>query len=459
MSARILVVDDVPANVKLLEAKLTSEYYDVITASNGKDAIRVTKESEPDIVLLDVMMPEMDGFEACRRMKADPKIAHIPVVMVTALSDVQDRVQGLEAGADDFLTKPINDLALFARIRSLVRLKQLTDELRLRDQSGQELGLNEGDSEPDPAALVAGAKILVVDDDVVQAQQLNNKLAPLGANVKILTEPENTLQILNEDDYDLALVSTQMLDLDGLRLCSQIRSHEHTRRLPLLIIIEEDDTNALVKGLDIGVNDYLVTPVDSNEILARVKTQIKRKRYQDALKSNYQKSVSMAVTDALTGLYNRHYFNTHTKNLMNQAKQQGRALSLVISDIDFFKKVNDTYGHIAGDEILKQVPKCMLRCIRATDMVARYGGEEFVIVMPDTPPLIAEDIAERIRKEVEAQLFNISVEPGQIKCTLSMGVATVTPADADPEALLKRADEALYKAKEGGRNRVIVASS
>lgn len=458
MSARILVVDDVPANVKLLEAKLTSEYYDVITASNGKDAIRVTKESEPDIVLLDVMMPEMDGFEACRRMKADPAIAHIPVVMVTALSDVQDRVQGLESGADDFLTKPINDLALFARIRSLVRLKQLTDELRLRDQSGQELGLSDNEVERDDAALVAGAKILVVDDDIVQAQQLNNKLAPLGANVKLLTEPENALQVLNADDYDLALVSTQMLDMDGLRLCSQIRSHEHTRRLPLLIIIEEDDTNALVKGLDIGVNDYLVTPVDANEILARVKTQIKRKRYQDALKSNYQKSVSMAVTDALTGLYNRHYFNTHTKNLLNQAKQQGRALSLVISDIDFFKKVNDTYGHIAGDEILKQVPKCMLRCIRATDMVARYGGEEFVIVMPDTPPLIAEDIAERIRKEVEAQLFNISVEPGQIKCTLSMGVATAIPADADPEALLKRADEALYKAKESGRNKVVVAS-
>jgi two-component system, cell cycle response regulator len=130
MSARVLVVDDLLPNVKLLEAKLNSEYYDVLTARSGIEALEVVKNNPPDIILLDVMMPEMDGFETCRRLKADPTVSHIPVVMVTALSEVEDRVQGLKAGADDFLTKPINDLALFARIRSLVRLKIMTDELR-----------------------------------------------------------------------------------------------------------------------------------------------------------------------------------------------------------------------------------------------------------------------------------------------------------------------------------------
>src|SRR6516225_9372850 len=144
MSARVLVVDDILANVKLLEAKLTSEYFEVMTATDGAAALALVLSAAPDIVLLDVMMPGMDGFEVCRRIKADPRTTHIPIIMVTALSDVQDRVRGLEAGADDFLTKPVNDLALFARVRSLARLKMLTDEWRLRAATGEQLGALEG---------------------------------------------------------------------------------------------------------------------------------------------------------------------------------------------------------------------------------------------------------------------------------------------------------------------------
>src|SRR5262249_11692670 len=133
MSARVLVVDDVLPNVKLLAAKLSREYFDVITAQSGPDALRLVHEASPDIVLLDVMMPEMDGFEVCGRIRSDPATTHLPVVMVTALSDTANRVRGLEAGADDFLTKPVNDVALFARVRSLVRLKRMMEEWRLRE--------------------------------------------------------------------------------------------------------------------------------------------------------------------------------------------------------------------------------------------------------------------------------------------------------------------------------------
>ena len=133
MSARVLVVDDILANVKLLEAKLTAEYFDVVTALSGQEALDLIEVNHPDIVLLDIMMPGMDGFEVCRRIKANPASMHVPVVMVTALDQPSDRVEGLECGADDFLTKPVDDIALFARVRSLVRLKMMTDELRVRE--------------------------------------------------------------------------------------------------------------------------------------------------------------------------------------------------------------------------------------------------------------------------------------------------------------------------------------
>src|SRR5690349_19237118 len=141
MTARVLVVDDMPANVKLLEAKLAVEYFDVATAANGEDAIALATSTPPDIILLDIMMPGMDGFEVCKRLKADPRTAHVPIIMVTALSEAEDRVRGLECGADDFLTKPVNDLALYARIRSLVRLKMTADEWRLRQATGTHLGM------------------------------------------------------------------------------------------------------------------------------------------------------------------------------------------------------------------------------------------------------------------------------------------------------------------------------
>src|SRR5579864_7553641 len=157
MTARILVVDDVELNVKLLEAKLANEYFEVISAYDGPTALTLADAELPDIILLDVMMPRMDGFEVCRRLKADPRTADIPVVMVTALSDVADRLRGLEVGADDFLTKPVSDIALFARVRSLVRLKRMMDELRLREDVCRQLGTAESD---EPAAEISAARIL-----------------------------------------------------------------------------------------------------------------------------------------------------------------------------------------------------------------------------------------------------------------------------------------------------------
>ncbi len=453
MSARVLIVDDLPQNVKLLEAKLTNEYYDVAAAYSGSQALAKVKGFSPDIVLLDVMMPDMDGFETCRRLKADPETAYIPVVMITALSDVADRVKGLEAGADDFITKPINDLHLFARVKSLVRLKLITDELRLRDQTGSQLGII--DQPFITADFNYKANILVVDDDIVESRLVVERLSLLGHKVAVCN-PKKTMESVAKTAYDLIIVSAQLDEMDGLRLCSQIRNSEASRQIPLLILVEGDDRDLLVKGFEMGINDYLATPLDQNELVARVRSQIRRKAYQDALKANYQKSLSLAVVDSLTRLYNRRYLDAHLKNIVEQAVEKGKDLSLMTIDIDHFKQVNDApgFGHHIGDEVLQQVAERILNSIRSTDLATRPGGEEFVVVMPGTMLKSAAEIAERIRFAMASVPFKISAGDGQLKCTVSIGLACLKVGDS-ADALMKRSDEALYKAKNEGRNRVV----
>jgi two-component system cell cycle response regulator len=452
MTGLILVVDDVPANVKLLEAKLSNEYYDVITAKDGFEALQQARDKKPDLVLLDVMMPGMDGFEACREMKKDPTISHIPVVMVTALSEPSARVQGLEAGADDFITKPINDTALFARVRSLVRIKVLIDELRLRGKSGAQLGV---EAESFSGELnVSDAHIMVIDDDAVQSRRTHDKLKAVGYQVQLFTDHKAAIEAAKTSPkLDLILISMSLADIDGLRLATQFKAIEVVRHVPIIIMVDEEEQNTMLKGLELGVNDYLISPIDYNEMFARVKTQIRRKKYQEALKASYQESVSMAVTDGLTKLYNRHYLDTHLKNLVRQAGENSRNLSLIIMDMDHFKQVNDTYGHQVGDEVLVALAEMIVGAIRSADLAARYGGEEFVVLMPETDAARAYEVADRLRKRVESTPFKISHAEGEIRKTVSIGFSTFESADT-PEKLLQRADHALYEAKNTGRNKV-----
>lgn len=458
MTALILVVDDIPANVKLLEAKLSGEYYNVITARDGYEALEQAKKHKPDLILLDVMMPKMDGFETCKKLKEDMDVSHIPVVMVTALSETSDRVKGLEAGADDFITKPIRDAALFARVKSLIRIKVLLDELRLREKTGLQIGALSANQNIFTSDI-SGAHVLVINDDIVQTRIIRETLEKF-LRVTTIEEPENAKDYVTQHaaTIDLMITSTQLTDVDGLRLAVQLKNNEELRHVPTVMLVDEEETDLMLKGLELGINDYLINPLDINELTARVKTQIRRKKYQDALKNSYRTSVSMAITDQLTGLYNRHYLDMHMKNMTAQSIENQKPLSLLILDMDHFKQVNDTYGHDVGDEVLKQLAEVILHSIRSADTAARLGGEEFVVLMPETDFPAAFDVADRIRATVEAYEFKVSHEVGIIHKTVSIGISYLKLNGEDsPQDFVKRADIALYEAKTGGRNRVLPA--
>jgi two-component system cell cycle response regulator len=456
MTARILVVDDIPANVKLLEARLLAEYFDVLTADDGYKALAICGSTHVDLILLDIMMPGMDGFEVCEHLKANPRTAHIPVVMVTALDQPSDRVRGLKAGADDFLTKPVNDLQLISRVKSLVRLKTLSDELRIRADTANNIALEDMLKGADGRDEMA--QVLLVDSRASSQERIIKALKPI-AGVIAMSDPQAALFEAAENPVDLVIVNANFDEYDPLRLCSQLRSLERTRFLPLLLVTEMGADELIVRALDLGVNDYIVRPIDPNELVARVLTQIKRKRYNDRLRMSVRQTIELAVTDGLTGLNNRRYLDNHLKVLFNRAAARSRPLSVCITDIDRFKLVNDTYGHDAGDEVLKEFAARVRSTVRGADLACRYGGEEFVVVMPDTDAMSAAAIAERLRGIIESQPFHLKTAGTMLNITASLGIACNTHGAETPEQLMKQADRALYEAKNGGRNRVVAAAA
>ena len=454
MSARILVVDDIEANVRLLEAKLSAEYYEVLTASDGPSALALAAAEKPDIILLDVMMPGMDGFEVCRRLKDDPESRHIPVVLVTALDGRADRVAGLEAGADEFLTKPIDDVLLFARVRSLTRLKAVIDELREREASGRRVGVIAGAAS---RMNGTGGRILIVDDNARQAQRVCTELAI--EHRPIMESGLEKAMMAARGPVDLVIVNTAAKTFDGLRFAAHLRSDEATRNLPVLAIVDFDERARLVKTLEIGVNDILPRPVDPQELAARARTQIRRKRYTDYLRDNLDQSLELAVTDQLTGLHNRRYMTSQLDALVRRAAAGGDPVAVLVIDIDHFKKVNDSFGHAVGDEVLREFAVRLASNVRAIDLPVRFGGEEFVVVMPDTELDHAHRIAERIRLHVAGSPFRVMGGEELLTVTISIGVAASLGEADTPAELVKRADEAMYEAKAKGRNRVIARAA
>tara|TARA_R100000365_G_C2748382_1_gene79783 strand:+ start:4101 stop:5468 length:1368 start_codon:yes stop_codon:yes gene_type:complete len=450
VSARILVVDDIEANRRLLKARLEAQYYTVLLAENGMQALGMAKNEQPDIILLDVMMPGMDGYEVCKRLKSDNETAHIPVVMVTALNDTEDRIRGLDAGAEDFLTKPFEDFALMSRIGALTRYNSVAAELRQRQASGLRDEVNEN---PLQRIRDKPARVFVVDDNPRSSARIADMLRSGGHNAVTLIEAGG-LSNLAEQGVDILLLSMLSDRFDALKLCAHFKSSEATRSLSILLLCDPEDQQRAGKGLELGASDVIFSPVDRQELLARVRTQARRARYIDMLRERVDRGLELSIIDQLTGLYNRRFMTNQLDSFMRRAVMGGAPVSVMMADIDHFKSVNDTYGHDAGDEVLIEVASRLKSNVRALDVVCRPGGEEFLVIMPETPGDLACAAAERIRQAVAAKPFSVNKGECEISITLSAGVGTVLGPEDTVADLVKRADVALYQAKSSGRNRV-----
>jgi len=449
MSARILVVDDLAPNLHLLEVKLQAEYYDVLTAKSGYQALEIAWKEKLDLILMDAMMPGMNGFEACVKLKQNPETWHIPVIMVTALEETKDRIRGLEAGADDFITKPIDDFNLMARVRSLLRLKMVTDQLL------SHTGHTKANSRPLLERIdQRAANILIIEDHELRAKKI---AAPLSETHRVVIE-SNPVQAIRraKTGMDMIIVSLVAESFDGLRICASLRFNEASRETPILAVGDPEDEARFIRAYDIGINDTLMRPIELQEMHARVNTLLRRKFYADSLRENFNENLEMVVSDPLTGLGNRRYFDRAIDPFFGALEDAGEAFSIMVFDIDHFKRVNDILGHDMGDQILKEVATRIVTNMRAIDVVSRYGGEEFMIAMPNTSEGEALIAADRVRGLIAGT--PIYVDGQALHVTTSAGVAEVQKGEQLRD-VFKRADDALYKAKQAGRNKVISAAA
>jgi two-component system cell cycle response regulator len=254
---------------------------------------------------------------------------------------------------------------------------------------------------------------------------------------------------------DLVIVNLDSAEFDGLRVVAALRSDEATRHLPILAVMDTDQRPKLVKAIELGANDVLARPIDPLELSARVRTQIRHKRYGDLLRDNLDHSFELAVTDQLTGLHNRRFMLQKLGALVARAAMGGEPMSLLMVDIDHFKAVNDRFGHDVGDAVLAQFALHMSTHVRAMDIACRAGGEEFVVLMPNTRLEAAHQIADRLRLYLAGEAYELGEGRESLAVTVSIGVAATLGANDQMDAVLKRADLALYEAKAAGRNQVI----
>lgn len=452
---KILIVDDDPTNVKLLAAKLGETNYAFLKAYGGEDALQKAKDEKPDLVLLDVMMPGMNGLEVTAHLKNCPETADIPIILVTALDGPDNRTKGLEAGADDFLNKPVHTAELRARVKSLLRLKRYSDQLKARVHApGMGTPPFSGDDSLPDLRL---PNLLIVEDSPADAKLIKSLLNSLACSISIVDSGEEALSICNHRQVDIMILDMLLPGLDGYEVVKRVKENPSTQSTQIIVVTSLQDMESKVRGFEFGVDDYLVKPINFNEFRARVNSLIKKKAYHDRLMGNLEVAVQAAITDKLTGAYNNAYFQYFLKNELKRAERHSYSVALVMLDIDDFKSVNDRHGHLGGDSALKQVAARIRQIIREIDMLARYGGDEFAIVLPYTHGESAVAMAERIRA-----VFASNVVPGNdpatLKLSISVGVAEFSPGIDTAQDLIQKADKALYSAKFAGKNKVCTAA-
>lgn len=458
MAGKILIADNVPTNRIILKVKLASAYYDVAQAPSGAETLALASTMHPNLIILDMDLGDMTGFDACAMLKSDPQTAHIPVAIITPAQDKVAKISALKAGADEFLTKPLDELTLTARVRALMRASATSEELRRRNETSHALGFSEATSHYDTPG-----KITLIGGSTEEAMTWRAGLKGMVHDTLAIERADHVLEAIYHGDVsDLYVISAQAGGTsEGLRLISDLRAREQTRNAGIVVVHGAQDRDEALMALDLGANDLITRGADPQEMALRLRTQMRRKKEADLLQLTLDEGLRLATRDKLTGLYNRHYAIPHLEKVAREARDGGEHFAIMLIDIDRFKSVNDTYGHAVGDAVLTEIASRLRDNLRGMDLVARFGGEEFLVCMPMTSLIEARLVAERLRTTICTRPAAVTADGVPVTVSASIGLAmggASDTRDAPTDALLEIADQALYGAKAEGRNQVTLGS-
>jgi len=459
-SARILIVEDDPRSARMVSAHLQSAGYRVDIANLASEAQQKAETALPDLILCDVCLPDMDGIQLTSWMRQRFADANLPIALITSSDDSKILSRGLEAGADDFLAKPVNSLELRSRVRSLLRSKFMGDELRAR----QRASVPSSDQDASASSSRDGERkdqtpcVVVIEDSPQERRLMQAQLTELKCETRGAETAEAGMALIRECSPDLIVLDLLLPTCHGYEFIATLKKDRDCMHVPILVVSALSEVEDRVKALELGADDYITKGFERVEFEARVRRLLRLKDSLDKLNSRCNQALQKAVTDDLTGLFTAGFMRETLQSQLSYARRSEEPFSLIFGDIDHFKQVNDCHGHAAGDAVLRSVATAISQVARQSDTVARNGGEEFVVLLPHTNRAGAVLFAERMREAVAA--IETQVGDGQpIKVTMSLGVATFPEDAADGESLLERGDVAMYLAKRAGRNRVIAAGA
>ncbi|MEO8242843.1 MAG: diguanylate cyclase [bacterium] len=459
MLGKILIVDDVSTNRIVFKVKLTAAGYNSVMANDGASCLRLATTEAPDLILLDLLLPDLSGIEVLRQLKASPLTRGIPVVMVSAEQGTSVRLAALQAGAEDFMSRPIDDQTLLARLRGLLRFREVLSGLSPREADFGMLGL----AEP-AAAFVSPGHVALVMNRPETAIALRKQLAMAGPERFTILAPEDVFL----DGNPLITPDVYLIDVDfgssggGLRIMSELLSRSASRHSTFCIYNHGSASLVPATAFDLGANDLVDSRISGPELAVRLNALVRRKREADQLRASLQDGLRLAMIDPLTGLHNRRYGLGQLNAIARQAQQTGNRFAVMVIDLDRFKTVNDRWGHAAGDAVLIELAARLTGNLRSSDLLARIGGEEFLIALPDTTQAEAGIVAERLCHAVKASPILLA-DGTKITVTISIGMTIVGSTDKDGPSgtiadIVDQADRALMKSKSGGRNMVTILS-
>lgn len=461
MSGRILIIDTVATNRIVMKVKLLSAQYDVVACATQQEAHKQIAEHRPDLILLSLHDPTEDQYQFCRDLKLDTQTRDIAII-ATGMPDTSGaRFAALDAGADDVLPSLVHDDFFHARIRSLLRMRHTPAELWMREGTQRALGFGDITTE-----FARPPRVALLTASPVHSTGLIARLNRISSLGIVTLGFDEALKDMSDDDLpDLFIIdSTTMAkpSVDILRMVADLKSRQKIRRVSQLIILPADATEPAAMALDLGADDVVASQTSSGELRIRIMKLVQRKRQQDQLRTTVRDGLHAAVTDPLTGLYNRRYATPYLMEIAKQSRKTGQDFAVMMIDIDHFKRINDMHGHAAGDAVLIELANRLRDNLRVIDLIARVGGEEFLVALPHSSAEQAQAAANRLCRMVNQKPFHVGRSLLPLRVTISVGVAVGCAGSAEiicADDMCHQADDALYVAKSAGRDRVSLAHS